>query len=243
MSTPITKSTPQPAAAPETVEHVPELHYSYRDPNDVRLHLRGAAISLALIALLFISLGMNIYQFVRSPDLIVAVTTESGNRVVKLNDREYGRTDAVQLGPDKLSDEDKRYIASEFSKALYALDPASRPRDIERALRMMVPNEAVKYANFLKQSGQLEQQRRERWQAVWVQQDNTVDRTDPYTVHIIGEQQITKVIGEQVVHENVQLALDFKLVADLPRSDRNLRSGFLIGPFTGRELSRATVAN
>ncbi len=231
-----------PTSLPDAVAFSHEQHVSYRDPNDVRLHLRNAAITLSVLALLFASICMNIYQYIRQPDLIVAVTTESGNRVVKINDRDYGRTDAVQLGPDKLSNEDKRYIASEFVKAMYAIDPASRPRDIERALRMMVPSEAVKYANYLKQSGQLEQQRREKWQAVWVEQDNSVDRADPYTVHIIGAQQITKVIGDQVVHEEVQNSLDFKLVVDLPRSDRNLRSGFLIGTFGGKELNQPPAA-
>ena len=191
---------------------------------------------------LFISLGVNAYLYSRKPDLLTAVVTDDGRRVISLNNREFGMTEAVQLGPDRLSNEDKLYLADEYVRALYALDPASRQNDIERALRMMVPSAAVKYGTFLKASGQLEVQRRENWQAVWKELSKKVDPNDPYLVHLVGEQQVTKVVNEQVVRETVQHALDVKLSADPPRSDRNLRSGFLVAAFEGQELKR-TPAN
>jgi hypothetical protein len=125
---------------------------------------------------------------------------------------------------------------------MYGIDQASRGKDIERAVRMMLPDAGARYVNWLRSSGDLELQRREKWQAVWTEQENKVDPHDPYTIRIIGEQEITRVVGGgQVKKEKVQLALNFKLVADLPRADRNLRSGFLIASFDGTEISRTQV--
>lgn len=58
-------------------------------------------------------------------------------------------TEAVQLGPEHLTDADKKYIASEFVRSLYQIDPATRSKDIERALRMMLPDSALKFARYL----------------------------------------------------------------------------------------------
>ncbi|HKQ89738.1 MAG TPA: hypothetical protein VJZ77_03570, partial [Blastocatellia bacterium] len=154
------------------------------------------------------------------------------------NDREYGETEVVRLGPDRLTGADKQYIAGEFVKAIYQVDPATRPRDIERALRMMVPNSALLFARYLKQTGVLDKQRAESWQAVWTPQDISVDGADPYTVRVIGKQEITKVIAGASQQETRQLNLTLKLVADPQRrADRNLRSGFLIASFDYKELS------
>jgi hypothetical protein len=211
----------------------------FTSPDHLRLY-RHLLVALALVTIaLLVSLGVNAYLYSRKPDLLTAVVTENGRRVVTLNNRDFGATEAVQLGPDRLSNEDKLYLAGEYVRALYALDPASRQNDIERALRMMVPSAAVKYGNFLKASGQLEIQRRENWQAVWKELSRKVDPNDPYLIHLVGEQQITKVVNDQTLRETVQHALDVKLSADPPRSDRNLRSGFLVAAFEGQELKRA----
>jgi hypothetical protein len=154
-----------------------------------------------------------------------------------INDREYGETEAVRLGPDRLTDADKQYIAGEFVKAIYQVDPATRPRDIERALRMMVPNSALLFARYLKQTGVLDKQRAESWQAIWTPQDISVDGADPYTVRVIGKQEITKIIANATQRETRQLHLTLKLTADPQRrADRNLRSGFLIASFDYKEL-------
>jgi hypothetical protein len=154
-----------------------------------------------------------------------------------INDREYGETEAVKLGPDKLTDADKQYIAGEFVKAIYQVDPATRPRDIERALRMMAPASALLFARYLKQAGILDKQRAESWQAVWTPQDISVDGMDPYTVRVIGRQETTKVIAGASQQETRQLNLTLKLVADPQRrADRNLRSGFLIASFDYKEI-------
>src|SRR6266542_3188930 len=135
----------------------------YRDPADVRTILSMAWTGTLLVLLLLASVAFNIWQYWRRPDRIVV--DRSSGRVLMINDREYGETEAVKLGPDKLTNADKQYMAGEFVKAIYQVDPATRPRDIERALRMMAPNSALLFARYLKQTGILDKQRAESWQA------------------------------------------------------------------------------
>lgn len=207
----------------------------YRDPADVRTILSMAWTGTLLVLLLLASVAFNIWQYWRRPDRIVV--DRSSGRVLMINDREYGETDAVKLGPDRLTDADKQYIAGEFVKAIYQVDPATRPRDIERALRMMAPASALLFARYLKQTGVLDKQRAESWQAIWMPQDISVDVSDPYTVRVIGKQEITKMVAGAPQQETRQLHLTLKLVADPQRrADRNLRSGFLVATFDYKEL-------
>jgi hypothetical protein len=207
----------------------------FRDPADVRTILSMAWTGTLLVLLLLASVAFNIWQYWRRPDRIVV--DRSSGRVLMINDREYGETEAVKLGPDKLTNADKQYLAGEFVKAIYGVDPATRPRDIERALRMMAPASALLFARYLKQTGVLDKQRSESWQAVWTPQDISVDGGDPYTVRVIGKQEVTKVIAGATQQETRQLHLTLKLVADPQRrADRNLRSGFLVASFDYKEL-------
>src|SRR5262245_20646978 len=137
----------------------------HRDPADVKviLSLTWSAILLAL--LLVVSIAFNIYQYWRRPDRIVI--DRSSGRVLVINDRQYGETEAVSFGPDKLTNADKKYLAGEFVRNLYQIDPATRPKDIERALRMMVPDSALKFAQYLKRNSILDKQHAESWQATW----------------------------------------------------------------------------
>ena len=209
--------------------------FLYRDPADVRTILSMSWTGTLLVLLLLASVAFNIWQYWRRPDRIVV--DRSSGRVLMINDREYGETEAVNLGPDKLTNADKQYLAGEFVKAIYQVDPATRPRDIERALRMMAPASALLFARYLKQTGILDKQRAESWQAVWTPQDISVDGADPYTVRVIGKQEITKMIAGATQQETRQLSLTLKLVADPQRrADRNLRSGFLVASFDYKEL-------
>jgi len=210
----------------------------YRDPSDIRAILGAARVTLLIALVLLISVGLNVYQYWRRPDRIV-VDMSSG-RTLMINDREYGATEAAQLGPEKLTGTDKEYVSREFVQALYQIDPATRPRDIERALRLMVPVSAIKFAGYLKQEGTLEKQRTESWQAIWTPQDVTVDKLDSYVVHVIGQQQLTKLVAGNPQTETRQLNLTLKLIADPQgRADRNLRSGFLVAAFDYKELGKA----
>lgn len=208
----------------------------YRDVADVRT-IMSLTWSMMIFALLLVSSAVgNIYQYLKRPDRIV-VDGGSG-RVLSINDRNYGKEEGIEFGPDRLTREDKIYITQEFVKAIYQVDPATRPRDVERALTMMVPDSAVKFSRWLKEKGVLDQQRAESWQTLWNPMDVSVDKNDPYTVSVIGKQNITKVVNGTSVTDSRQLRLTIKLVADNKgRADRNLRSGFLISSLDYQELN------
>ena len=209
----------------------------YRDPADVRTLLQLLTSQVLLVLLLMASVAGNAYQYWRRPDRIIV--DRSNGRVLMINDRQYGETEAAQLGPDHLTDSDKKYIVGEFVKALYRIDPATHASDIERALRMMVPLSAVKFAAYLKEQRVLDEQRAESWQTVWTPQDISIDPVDPYTIHIIGKQEITRVVNKAVVEETRQLKLTVKVIADpRGRADANLRSGFLIHAIDYKALNQ-----
>ena len=155
-----------------------------------------------------------------------------------INDREFGETDAVKIMPDQPGDAYKKYLISEFVKLLYAVNPATRAPDVKSALEMMAPQSAAKFAGYLKEQHILERQRAESWQAVWTPQDVAVDRLDPFTLRVIGKQQITKLVNNTVLQETKQLQLTVKLVADpAGRSDANRRTGFLVAAIDYKELN------
>jgi hypothetical protein len=226
-------------ATPEMISLSTALH---RDPADVRAILSLSWVGILLTLLLAASLGFNIFLYWRRPDRIVV--DRSSGRVLMINDREYGETEAVSLGPDRLTNADKQYLAGEFVKLIYQIDPATRPKDIEKALRMMAPNSALNFAQHLKRTGVLDKQRTESHQATWTPQDISVDQTDPYTVRVIGKQEVTKFIAGAAQTETRQLSLTLKLVADpWRRHDRNLRSGFLVAKFNDKELGAPAGAD
>lgn len=103
----------------------------------------------------------------------------------------------------------------------------------------MAPQSAAGFASYLKDQHILEQQRAESWRAVWTPQDTSVDRLDPYTLRVIGRQEITKAINNSVVRETKQLQLMLRLVSDpAGRNDANRRMGFLVAT-VAEELRRA----
>ena len=213
----------------------PRLAAIYRDPEDVRTVIQLARSGAVLSLLLLTSIVGNFYQYYRRPDRIVV--DKSSGRVVEINDRYYGETEAIELGPERLTDADKKYIASEFVKFLYQIDPATRSKDLERALRMMVPDSALKFARYLKQDNVLDKQLQESWQSTWTSQDITVDLKDRYTVRVLGRQDVHRVDNGITVDEPRQLSLTLKLIADPKgRADRNLRSGFIISAFDYKEI-------
>lgn len=238
----------------ETVEKIPavvsrgrkvdEASYPqvvYRDRDDVTTILNLTRLVMVMAVLVMASAAVNIFQYYRRPDRIV-VDGASG-RVLSINDRNYGKEEGVEFGADRLTASDKLYITREFVRYLYQVDPATRPRDVEKALTMMVPDSAVKFAKWMKEKGILDQQKAESWQASWSAQDVHVDLNDPYTVNVIGKQEINKVVGGAVQKETKQLRLTIKLVADNKgRADRNLRSGFLISYLDYHELNDSGAA-
>jgi hypothetical protein len=208
----------------------------YRDPADVRNIFQLLTALMIVLCLFVLSAIGNVWQYWRRPDRIVV--DRSNGRVLLINDRQFGETDAVKMVPDNPGDPDKKYIVGEFVKLLYAINPATRAVDVKSALEMMVPQSAAKFAAYLKEQHILERQRTESWQAVWTPQDVSIDRLDPYMLRVIGRQEITKLVNNTVLQETKQLQLTIKLVADpAGRSDNNQRTGFLVAAIDYKELS------
>jgi len=184
----LTNTAHESVSGAGSAERRTETYSLYRDPYDVRTVIQLARIGIVLSLLLLISVGGNFYLYYRRPDRIVV--DKSSGRVVEINDRDYGETETVQLGPEHLTDADKKYVASEFIRSLYQIDPATRSKDLERALRMMVPDSALKFARYLKQDNVLDKQLQESWQSTWIAQDIAVDTKDHYVVRVLGRQDI-----------------------------------------------------
>src|SRR5712691_3009333 len=231
-----TERIPAVVSRGSRVDEVSYPQVVYRDKDDVTTILNLTRLVMVMAVLVVASAVVNIYQYYRRPDRIVV--DGSSGRVLSINDRNYGKEERVEFGPDRLTSQDKLYITREFVRYLYQVDPATRPRDVEKALTMMVPDSAVKFAKWMKERGILDQQKAESWQASWSPMDVAVDQNDPYTVNVIGKQQINKVVAGAVQKETKQLRLTIKLVADNKgRADRNLRSGFLISYLDSHELN------
>jgi hypothetical protein len=208
----------------------------YRDSADIRTIFQLLTALIVILGLLTVSAIGNVWQYWRRPDRIVV--DKSNGRVLMINDREFGETDAVKIMPDSLGEADKQYIVGEFVKLLYRVNPATRAPDIKSALEMMAPQSAAKFAGYLKEQSILERQRAESWQAVWTPQDIALDKQDPFTVRVIGRQQITKLVTNTVIQETKQLQLTVKIVADpAGRSDSNRRTGFLVAAIDYKELN------
>jgi len=212
-------STPPHAAATSMVP-------LYRDPSDVRTILSLTVAGIVLVIIVLLLAGVLIYKVTSSPPLVVVDRTREGDRVVFMNGQEVV-AGGVALTKDRPGDGAKRSAANIFAAYLYKIDPVTRPDDLERALKMMVPASAVELMRQMRLD--LEKQRQERWQSVWEPQITSIDPTDPYTVRVLGRQHITRVVKNEAKHETRQLAFNLKLVFDSQgRADRNERTGFLI---------------
>jgi hypothetical protein len=226
----------------KTVEDAPRSagsgHVVVGDPNDKALIRQLARFNKIPYLFLALSLAANFVMYWRKPEVFVVRDTCDGKRVVVANNREYRMDGDIRLMPDNPTDGDKIYLVSKFTNLLFGIDPQGRKLQLEWAYSMMQESFAARYLNEYKASGQLDLQRDERWQAKWEPQQIEVDRVDPYLVHVLGTQDITKTKDGHSEREIVQHALDFKLSDDSPRSSRNLRTGFLIAAFSGKEVSR-----
>ncbi|MBO0862962.1 MAG: hypothetical protein J2P21_31590 [Chloracidobacterium sp.] len=218
-----TKEESAPAAPVEVVN----LH---RDERDIRLLLNLGISNLALVSLLLASLAANLWQFYRRPDRIVVDRRADGDHVVAVNDRAVATLSAVDFGPDKPGDDDKRRLANEWSMARYAIDPLAREQAVEKLLRMMHPSAAAKFVAYLKKNGELERERGERWQSSWKSQLTVIDSGNPYRVNVVGVQDLNKVVSGAPQHETRQIMFSLRVMPDKEsgRSQHNLYTGFLV---------------
>lgn len=212
----------------------------YRDPADVRTIRRQTRLIMVAFLIVAVAVVGVVYKAIQKPDRIV-VDLSSG-RAVMINDRELGATEAVKLEKDKLQLADMDYVVKAFVEYLYRVDQRSRSKDIEAALRLMVPGQAKKFAQYLTEQKILQTQREQQWNAVWKAEYLEHAPGNPLTVKIYGSQDIDMVIKNESRHATKHLLLTVELLPDAPengtfRLDRNLRSGFRINSIDYKELS------
>lgn len=197
----------------------------------------------ALLILLTISTGTNVFLAVRRADRIVV--DKSSGRVVELNNRDYGSTETVEIAPDRPSETDKKYLVKEFLKSLYEVEQTTREAEVNKLLRMLDPDLSLTLAVKLKQNGLLAAEKAESVSSSWELQDLSVDERDPYILRAIGVRKIRRKANGQDTEETFQLKCKF-LLKDSPaspvRNDNNLRTGFTIWRFRVEPVSGKTLA-
>jgi len=212
----------------------------YRDPADVHtIRRQSRLLLLALLVTAAAVVGV-VYKSIQRPDRIV-VDMSSG-RTVMINNRELGATEAVRLDKDKLQIADMDYVVRTYLDYLYRVDQRSRAKDVEAALRLMVPSQAKKFAQYLTEQKVLQTQREQQWNATWKAEYLEHAPDKPLTVKVYGTQEIDLVLKNQSKHITKHALLTVELLPDAPedgtfRLDRNLRSGFRINALDYKELS------
>src|SRR6266403_3940129 len=212
----------------------------YRDPADVRTIRRQSLLIILAFVIATIAVIGVVYKSIQRPDRIV-VDMSSG-RTVMINDKELGATEAVRLEKDKLQIADMDYVVKAYLEYLYRVDQASRSKDIEAALRLMVPGQAKKFAQYLTDQKILQTQREQQWNATWKPEYLEHAPGKPLTVKVYGTQEIDMVVKNESKHVTKHILLTVDLLPDAPedgtfRLDRNLRSGFRINAIDYKELS------
>lgn len=226
------------APAPSEYERQPVYVGDPEDKRMIRTLSRRGIIPYIFMALLFAG---NVVQYLRNPETLIIRENAAGERVVIGSNREYLIAGDIKYVPDSPGTPEKIALVKIFTKNLYGIDPYARKYQLEQSHRLLMDDFAAQYFSDYKASGQLDRQRDEQWQAKWETQKVEVDRADPFLVHVIGTQEITKHIGQTTKREVVQHAIDFKLTADSPRSERNALTGYLISNFKASELSRTNL--
>lgn len=195
----------------------------------------------ALVVLLAVSIGTNVFLAVRKADRIIV--DKSSGRIVELNNRDYGATETVEIAPDRPNETDKKYLVKEFLKSLYEVEQTTRETEINKLLRMLDPDLSLSFAAKLKQNGLLAAEKAESVNSTWELQDLSVDERDPYILRAIGIRKIRRKANGQDVEESLQLKCKF-LLKDSPaspvRNDNNLRTGFTILRFRVEPVSGKT---
>lgn len=203
-----------------------------RDPNDMRTILRLAIAGIVFATVSLALAGLLTYKLTRSPSLIVVERTPDGDRVVG-DDQHYTLSGSVQVLADRPGDGDKKYLVTKWAESFFQIDPRTRREDLSRGLKMMTPEAAVALVEEVKRSGEWETQRREEWQTVWKPQSVTISRDDPYKVQVIGQQEITKTVGNIAQHDGRQLVFTVALRPDTAkRTEDNQNTGFRVAGIT-----------
>ncbi|MCP9496627.1 MAG: hypothetical protein MSG64_19495 [Pyrinomonadaceae bacterium MAG19_C2-C3] len=178
----------------------------------------------------------------RKPNMLVVDRTSGGDRVVMMDDREFGLTDNVEFTKDRLTAGGKIYLVRNYLELLYGNNPDYREKQLEAAIKLMVDGNGRKFFRYLSEKRILEQQAAESWQASWSPQSITVDPKDSFTVRAIGVQKLRRIVHGTPVDETNQLNVTVRISRDsLGRDDRNLHTGYQIDMFDWTVLKNPTA--
>lgn len=177
--------------------------------------------------------------YYRRPKVIVAVQTPDGQRIAQIDDMKFGATEQIQMGEDNLNDRDKQELVNRFLETFYAVDLASRSKDVPKALSMLIPDSARNYYKTLNEQGYLQRERDEAWSSSWKTDSFEVDRSDRNQVQVIGTQNLRRVMAGKPKTERIQYKIVFTLHTEGKRDDTPLRTGYWIINFKPEELSRS----
>lgn len=237
--TPSIPAQPQKSAAGNASVEVAQPNI-WRDPMDAATIQRQSLIIILQAVALVIVTAICVYLVRRVPDRIVI--DRSSGRVVQINNREYGATEAVEMTPDNPGVPDRLYLAKTWCDWFFTIDRATRARQLERVFALMEPAGRRALARWLQERGELDTERAESWQAIWKVLDAQADRRDPYLIRILGEQQISRLTHQANISSGLQtfrrqINITLKLVADPEgRADRNLRTGYLVAWVDARQV-------
>jgi len=207
----------------------------------VRTNNRQNQIILALaIGLVIVSIISAVGYF-RRPKVLVAVQSADGQRIAKIDDINFGTAEQIQMGEDNLSNADKRELVENFLQAFYAVDLASRSKDVPRALKMLIPANAQLLYKNLNEQGVLQRERDEGWSSSWTTDSFEVDRSDRNLASVIGTQMLRRNSSGKIKQERVQYKILFQLYTEGKREESPLRTGYWIANFKAEELSRSEV--
>ena len=150
------------------------------DPDTVESNRRLIGALGVCVIIILVQAAFNLTLYLRRPDRIVVDRTAGGDRVVVMNNREYGLTDNVAFSPDEPTAGDKKYLVSRFLELYYGNNPDIRDHQLNEAIQLMVASRGREFFEYLRRNRVLEQQAAESWQAKWTQQQIWVDQSDPF---------------------------------------------------------------
>ncbi len=208
------------------------------DPDTVEANRKLLGALGVCVVIILVQAAFNFVLYLRRPDAIVVDRTAGGDRVVVMNNREYGVTDNVRFTPDEPSVGDKKYLATRFLQLYYANNPDIRDRQLNEAIGLMIAVRGREFFEYLRRNRILEREATESWQATWTPQQTWIDDADPFTVHVIGTQALTRIVEQRAVDETRQLNITVKLARDeLGRAERNGRTGYQVTWFGWENLN------
>jgi len=208
------------------------------DPETVEANRKLLGALGICVVIILVQAAFNFMLYMRRPDAIVIDRTAGGDRVVVMNNRKYGATDNVRFKPDEPSVGDKKYLATRFLELYYANNPDIRDRQLNEAIGLMIAARGREFFEYLRRNRILESEATESWQATWTPQQTWIDEADPFTVHVIGTQVLTRIVEQRAVDETRQLNITVKLSRDeLGRAERNGRTGYQVTWFGWEELN------